>query len=260
MYQVLCVIPVRGGSKGIPRKNLLPIAGRPLLEWTVVQALQAQAALEGFAELQVVVSTDDAELAGLARAAGAGVPFLRPAELAQDTTPTEPVIEHALAHARNQGREPDAVMLLQATSPVRLPGTVERAVREFAASEADAMVGVVPEPPFIWHREEPVRAEYDPLHRKRRQEMTAEDLRYYENGSLYLTAPWVYDELHNRLGGRIELFVMDEREKVDIDTPLDFQVAEVQLRSLWPGEGTATAPAEAAPADAPAAQEGPTGA
>ena len=122
---VLAVIPARGGSKGIPRKNLREVAGKPLIVWTIEQALAARPTMD------VVVSTDDAEIAEVARAAGARVPFLRPAELAQDTTATEPVVLHALAQARAEGSHPQAVMLLQATSPVRLPGTLTRALDEF---------------------------------------------------------------------------------------------------------------------------------
>lgn len=235
MPTVLCVIPVRGGSKGIPRKNLKPIAGKPLLQWTIGQALDAKAELapEG-TDLRVVVSTDDDELAALAREAGAEVPFMRPAELAQDTTATEPVIEHAIEFFRAQGTELDGVMLLQATSPLRLPGTISRAVRQFLDGQDDSLVGVVPHPPFLWTMGDPVQAQYPVMNRPRRQDMAPEDLRYYENGSLYITSPRIYDEFHNRLGGRIGLFVMDEVEGVDIDTPLDFQIAEAQLERAYP--------------------------
>ena len=118
--RILCVIPVRGGSKGIPRKNLRPIAGKPLVAWTIEQALAAKEEVAGEHELRVVVSTDDAELADIAREYGAEVPFIRPAHLAEDTTATEPVIEHAIEFYTENGWEPEAVMLLQATSPVRL--------------------------------------------------------------------------------------------------------------------------------------------
>ena len=128
--RVLCVIPVRGGSKGIPRKNLREIAGKPLVAWTILQALAARDELVGEHEVRVAVSTEDQELAAIARHYGAEVPFMRPAHLAEDTTATEPVIEHAIDFYTGEGWAPDAVMLLQATSPVRLPGTLARAVRQ----------------------------------------------------------------------------------------------------------------------------------
>lgn len=238
MSRILCVIPVRGGSKGIPRKNLRPIAGKPLVVWSIEQALADARELAPEHLMRVVVSTDDAELAGIAREAGAEVPFRRPAELAQDHTATEPVIEHALEHYRTvEGFDPEAVVLLQATSPLRLPGTIARAVGEFFSSGADSLVGVIPQTPFLWTLGEdggmPV-AQFDVMHRPRRQDLAPEDYRYRENGSLYVTAAHVWDGLHNRLGGRIGLFVMEEAEGVDIDTPLDFSVAEAQLLQAYP--------------------------
>ncbi len=227
--RLLCVIPARGGSKGVPRKNLRVLAGRPLLAWTVAQALAARPAMD------VVVSTDDEEIAQVAREAGALVPFVRPPELARDDTPTEPVVRHAIAAARAADAAPDAVMLLQATSPVRLPGTVSRAIAQLEATGADSLVGVVPQAPFLWTDGPEPSAAYDVTARPRRQDLTPQTLRYRETGSLYLTRTWVYDELDNRIGGRVGLFVMDEVEGVDADTELDLAVAEQQLLALTPG-------------------------
>lgn len=230
--RILCVIPVRGGSKGIPRKNLKPIAGKPLVAWTIEQALDAKTALAPEIELDVVVSTDDKELADVAREYGAEVPFMRPAELAEDTTATEPVIEHAIEFMSHEDRRPDAVMLLQATSPVRLPGTLARAVRQFAASDSDSMVGVIPIGPFIWAATEPPTAQYEVMARPRRQELTRETFRYRENGSMYITKTEIYEKFHNRLAGKIELFMLEDIEGVDIDAPIDFSVAEHQLEQI----------------------------
>ncbi len=222
----VCVIPARGGSKGVPRKNVRMVAGKPLIVWTIEQALAVSEPLE------VVVSTDDEEIASVAREAGASVPFLRPAELAEDTTATEPVVRHALATLDTLGTVATTVMLLQATSPVRLPGTLDRALAEFAATGVDSMVGVVPQTPFLWWRGDPPRADYPVDARPRRQDLTANALRYRETGSLYVTRRWVYDDLDNRLGGRIGLFVMEEIEGTDVDTELDLSVADHELRTL----------------------------
>lgn len=235
---ILCVIPVRGGSKGVPGKNARLVAGKPLVAWSIEQALAAG--------LDVLVSTDDEELAEIARGAGADVPFLRPAELAQDTTPTEPVIEHAIAHRVAEGRRPDAVMLLQATSPVRLAGTIERAVREFEETGVDSLVGVVAQTPFFWHPADSgsATAEYDPAARPRRQDLTAEDYFYKETGSLYLTRTEIYERERNRIGGRVGLFVMDEAEGVDIDTLVDLRIAEQVLGDLYGSAPRAHGPEE----------------
>ncbi len=234
--RVLCVIPVRGGSKGIPRKNIKPIAGKPLVAWTIEQALAAQTALAGEHTVDVLVSTDDAEIAEVARAHGAQVPFMRPIHLAEDTTATEPVVEHAIEFYTAAGQRPDAVMLLQATSPVRLPGTLERAIRQFSVSGSDSMVGVIPIGPFIWTATEPPTAQYEVMARPRRQELTRETFRYRENGSMYITKTELYETLHNRLGGAIELFMLDEVEGVDIDAMIDFTVAEHQLKQTFSTE------------------------
>ena len=221
----LCVIPARGGSKGVPRKNLLDVGGKSLIVWTIEQAL----ATEG---LDVLVSTDDEEIASVARAAGARVPWLRPAELAQDTTPTEPVVRHAIERVTAERGRPDAVMLLQATSPVRHDDTLGRALREFEESDVDSMVGVVEQAPFIWQATQPPTAAYDVTARPRRQDLTPETTRYRETGSLYVTSTEIYEQQDNRLGGRIGLFVMAEDEGIDIDTELDVELAVRLMRNL----------------------------
>ncbi len=216
-FMIVALIPARGGSKGIPRKNVLPIAGKPLIVWTIEQAL----AVPG---LRVVVSTDDAAIAEVSRSAGAEV-IDRPAELAQDATATEPVVEHTIAEFASRGERPEAVMLLQATSPVRLPGTLARALTEFAESGCDSMVGVVPQAPFLWWQGEAPTPDYDIFARPRRQDLTPERMRYRETGSVYVTRTEIYESLHNRLGGHVRLFIMDDREGTDIDTPTDFVLA-----------------------------------
>lgn len=223
---MLAIIPARGGSKGIPRKNLLPVAGKPLLAWTVEQALAAGG-------LEVYVSTEDPAIAEVARHFGAGV-IDRPRQLARDDTPTEPVVLHAMdAYAELHDGDPPAVLLLQATSPLRLPGTVARAVAEFTDRAVDSLAGVVPTSPFLWGADADTAVPYwDVDHRPRRQDLTTEQLRYRETGSLYVTASWVYRRLNNRLGGRMGLFIMDEREGIDIDTHHDLGLAEAALAHL----------------------------
>lgn len=227
---ILCVIPVRGGSKGVPGKNRRLVAGKPLVAWTIEQALAARPVLD------VLVSTDAPELAQISREAGADVPFLRPAELARDETATEPVVLHAIAHRTAEGRRPDAVMLLQATSPVRLAGTIDRAIAQFHETGVDSLVGVVPQTPFLWRMGDPVTAHYDIDARPRRQDIDAEGFFYRETGSLYLTRTEIYETRENRLGGDVGLFVMDDVEGIDIDTELDLSLAGHELQRVAPGE------------------------
>ncbi|MGJ6980367.1 cytidylyltransferase domain-containing protein [Aestuariimicrobium soli] len=219
MIDAVAVIPARGGSKGIPRKNLQVLQGKPLIVWTIEQAL----AVEG---LRVVVSTEDDEIAAVSSAAGAEV-VPRPIDLAQDTTATEPVVLHTLDVLAERGDHPAVTMLLQATSPVRHPGTLQRALDQFEGGEFDSLVGVVPSPPFLWGMATTGEgvAHWDWQHRRRRQDMAPTDLRYRETGSVYVTRTSIYRDTGNRVGGRIGLFVMDEDEGIDIDTLFDLQTA-----------------------------------
>ena len=122
--EVLALIPARGGSKGIPRKNIRPFAGYPLIAYSIAAALQAETVT------RVIVSTDDQEIAEVARHFGAETPFLRPAELAADRTTDLPVFQHALHWlAEHENYHPEIVLHLHATSPVRPRGFIDQAVR-----------------------------------------------------------------------------------------------------------------------------------
>lgn len=250
--RMLCVIPVRGGSKGIPGKNRRFVAGKPLVVWTIEQALAARP------EMDVLVSTDDQELAEIARVAGAQVPWLRPAHLAEDATATEPVVEHAIAEYTAAGRRPEAVMLLQATSPVRLPGTLDRAIAQFVETGVDSMVGAVAQTPFLWqyglNEHEQPRAHFTIGARPRRQELERTQMFYRETGSLYVTRTETYEREHNRLGGRIGIFEMDDVEGVDIDTELDLSIADHQLVNLHRGATESDSSTSAGPTDKDPAQ------
>jgi CMP-N,N'-diacetyllegionaminic acid synthase len=214
---VVALIPARGGSKGIPRKNLAPLAGKPLLHWAIDAALSADTVT------RLVVSTDDDEIAA---AAGDAELLRRPAELAGDDTPMLDVIRHALEHI-----EPcDVLVLLQPTSPLRRPEQVDEAVRLLLESGADTVVSVVEVP----HRYEP--SSLMELHDGRlvaRSEPTtrqAKDQLYARNGPAILAVrpSGLGDGLY---GGNVVGYVMDERDSLDIDTPHDLELAEQLLRS-----------------------------
>jgi YrbI family 3-deoxy-D-manno-octulosonate 8-phosphate phosphatase len=138
--EILAIIPARGGSKGIPRKNIRPFAGYPLVAWSIAAGLQAETVT------RIVVSTDDPEIAAVSREFGAETPFLRPAEFAQDKTTDLPVFEHALRWlAENENYHPDVVIQLRPTSPIRPPMLVDDAVRILLDHpDADSVRGVVP--------------------------------------------------------------------------------------------------------------------
>jgi YrbI family 3-deoxy-D-manno-octulosonate 8-phosphate phosphatase len=140
MTEVLAIIPARGGSKGIPRKNIRNFSGYPLIAWSIAAAKQSELVT------RVIVSTDDDEIAAVAREWGAETPFLRPAEFAQDQSTDFPLFEHALKWlADNEDYRPDVVVQLRPTSPIRPKGLVDAAVRILLEhADADSVRGVVP--------------------------------------------------------------------------------------------------------------------
>lgn len=142
---ILAVIPARGGSRGIPRKNLRRIAGKPMIAYTIQAALSSQRVDE------VVLSTDDPEFAQVARHWGASVPFLRPVALARDDTATPPVIEHAVRHVEGSGGHVEAVVTLQPTSPFTSATVIDQAIelREQASAECVVSVAAVGLPASI---------------------------------------------------------------------------------------------------------------
>ncbi|MBM4229836.1 MAG: acylneuraminate cytidylyltransferase family protein [Gammaproteobacteria bacterium] len=130
--KILALIPARDGSKGLPRKNILPICGKPLITWSVEKALKSK-----FVDI-VLVTTDSLEIADIARAAGAHVPFIRPAELATDLSPTYDAIRHALGFLeKEEGRTFDYVVLLEPTSPLRQDDDIDRMLEQLVGNSAD---------------------------------------------------------------------------------------------------------------------------
>lgn len=223
----LCIIPARAGSKSVPKKNLAIVAGKPLIAWSIEQAL----ACSGID--RVVVSTDSDEISEVARSYGADVPFLRPAELATDTAATEPVLIHAINYlVRAEGYCTTTVMLLQPTCPIRKAGSLLRAIDQMAAQRADSLVSVREIHPFLWQDPAAPKAMYDFMHRPRRQDVPERERLYEETGSIYLTKTDLLLRTGNRLGGAIALYVMDAEESWDIDSAADLAVADVLLSRM----------------------------
>lgn len=223
----LAVIPARGGSKGLPGKNTRLLAAKPLIAWSIEQALEC-----GHIDC-VHVSTDDLGIAEVARAHGADVPYLRPAKLAQDNTPTEPVMTYALEWYERVGRTFDAIVLLQPTSPLRFPGTLGAALEAFEASGSESLLGVCENHHFFWrNRQDPVSL-YDYRNRPRRQDIRPEDRWYRENGSIYVTRTSAFRRHSNRLCTPIHMHVMREEEGWEIDSLADFVVVEALMKLVY---------------------------
>lgn len=220
--RVLGIIPARGGSKGIPGKNIRPLGGKPLLAWTAESALAARRLS------RVVLTTDDEKIAEIGRVCGLEVPFLRPAELAMDDTPTLPVLQHAVAELEKAGDRFDAVCLLQPTSPFRRAGDIDGCI-ELLETGLDAVVSVLPVPPehnphWVYFRDGEgllrlATGEDQPI--PRRQELPPA---FHRDGAIYVTRRDVLMEgslYGKRLGG----YLADSRS-VNLDTPADWEKAE----------------------------------
>jgi len=223
--RILGLIPARGGSKGVPNKNIRLLGGKPLLCYTAESALEA-ACLD-----RTIVSTDSMEIKKIAISAGVEVPFLRPAELAGDTTPSLDVILHALDWMEGRGDLFDAVCLLQPTSPFRAPGFIAEAVRIFREAQCDALVSVrrVPDEfnphwTFEVNDEGFLRvATGEATIVTRRQDLPSA---YFRDGSLYLTRTSVLREKRSLYGDSVLPIEVVGEDFVNIDTLADWQMAE----------------------------------
>jgi N-acylneuraminate cytidylyltransferase len=215
----LSIIPARGGSKGVPRKNIRSLAGKPLLAHTIEQALASKVVT------QVVVSTDDPEIGSVAQDYGADV-IWRPAELATDAATSESALLHTLNRLNQSGTlDPDLVVFLQATSPVRTADDIDQAVNALLDAGADSLLSVTASHRFLWRKESSGwnSLNYDYHSRPRRQDQPPE---CFENGSIYVFKPWVLRQFNNRLGGEIAIYEMDYWSSFEIDTEEDFALCE----------------------------------
>lgn len=218
--KILSIIPARGGSKGISRKNICMLAGKPLIAWTI-EAASAAKGLE-----RVVVSTEDDEIAAISREYGADVPFMRPPELAGDDTTTLAVLQNVLVRLQTEeGYHPDAVMTLQPTSPLRTAQHIDAAISLFQADQsADSLVSCI-EVPHIFHPESVMKTDAHGYLRPylsipqptRRQDKSPV---FARNGAaIYITRTECLDAFI--FGGNLIAYPMDDVSSLDIDNEQD---------------------------------------
>lgn len=226
MMDIYCIIPARGGSKGVPGKNIRPFLGEPLIVHSIEYATSSNAVN------RVFVSTDDEKISAVSKAAGAEI-IHRPDEISGDTATTESAIEHAISWWQEHDLNPDIIVLLQATSPLRPAGSLDQAISEFGQHGFDSMLSISPTHRFFWKLDgKQAVAEYDYMNRPRRQDMTSDDIRYVENGSVYIFTRTHFMKTNNRLGGQIGHMIFPEEYGLEIDTELDFSLLENIFQKL----------------------------
>ncbi|MBT9507331.1 acylneuraminate cytidylyltransferase family protein [Rhodoferax sp.] len=220
--RILGIVPARGGSKGIPRKNLADVCGKPLIAYSIEAGRQL---LASGTLARCIVSTDDDEIASCARALGADVPFLRPAAAATDTAKALAYVLHALDALEPQDGVYDAVMLLQPTSPIRNPEAIAATVRRFEASNADSLISCYREEyinELVMYDPQPdgTLIPRNPLHNKgvRRQEHGPAMIR---NGALYVTRTPYLRASGSLVCDRPVLLEMSKLDSIDVDAPDD---------------------------------------
>jgi len=239
----LAIVPARGGSKGIPRKNVRLVAGKPLIGYTIEAALQSKLVN------RVVVSTEDPEIAQVAERFGAEVVW-RPMELSSDTAPSEQALLHTLEYLRKtEGYEPDLIVFLQCTSPLILPQDIDGTIQTLLDEDADSALAVAPFYHFLWKRDKAGNAvgiNHDKSVRPLRQELEPQ---FLETGAVYVMRTVGFRQAQHRFFGKTALYVVPRERSLEIDDPIDLKIAEIVLRERirnqpaelipWPLEGIA---------------------
>jgi CMP-N-acetylneuraminic acid synthetase len=226
--RILGLIPARGGSKGIPRKNIRQMAGKPLVQYTI-EAAQAAKRLS-----RVIVSTEDDEIAEVSRSLEADVPFMRPAELAADDTSTLQVVLHALDWLEQQGETYDAVCVLEPTNPLRTSNEIDGCIALMQLLDADTVLTVAPVPdryhPHRVYFKTPQNGLIPCVDEKaivhRRQDRPEA---FYRDGSVYLSMVEVLRRKNSLFGDHIAGYILDGSASISIDTPEDWARAEAFL-------------------------------
>lgn len=229
--KILTIIPARGGSKGVPRKNIRTLNGKPLIAYSIEAALQSKY----LDSKHIICSTDDEEIAAVARKFGARVPFMRPAQLATDEASTISVIEHALDWMeREQQMAYDYVLLLQATSPFRKAKHIDDVLQLMQTTDKDAVVSVclAQDSPYLMKvlNEEGELTDLLPQQRSvtRRQDFPPV---YVLNGAIYLTKTNSIRLYHSMVAGKVLPYVMSKEDSLDIDDEMDLLLAKMWMKN-----------------------------
>lgn len=224
---MLAIIPARGGSKGLPGKNIKDLLGKPLIGYTIEAALRSKN-IES-----ILVSTDSNEIANVARSLGAKVPFIRPDHLSHDTAQAIDVYLHAINYQMNQGNRVDNVIVLQPTSPLRSTEDIDSAIEMFYTKKADSVISYCKEHhPIYWHKRIDESGKFIDIFKENtlvnRQELGTS---YFPNGSIYVFKRELL-ESRRYYSENSFAYIMPRNRSVDIDTLDDFELAEFYLKKL----------------------------
>ena len=231
--KILAFIPARDGSKRISKKNVKPLASKPLIAYTIEAAEKSERIN------RIVVSTNSKEIAEIAKRHGAEIPFLRPDSISKDDSTEMEFFEHALNwFSKNENYEPDLIVLLYPTSPFRTSKSIDRAIGEMISHpEADSLrsIRLCSEHPYkMWVKEngylKPFVKEDDPNIHTFSYHLLPEV--FIQNASIYITTPSTIRNKKSPAGDIIIPFIMDELESIDINNPLDFEFAESVVKKI----------------------------
>lgn len=226
--RILGIIPARGGSKGVPGKNIKLLCGKPLLAYTAESALRSKLLSK------VVLSTDDNEIAEVGKSLGLEVPFLRPAELAEDTTPTLPVVLHAVYQMEELGESFDAVCLLQPTNPLRRAEDIDACIELLETSGADSVISILPVPHeynpkwVYWQNDhgEMILSTGDKEPLARRQDLPKA---FCRDGTVYVTRIKTIISKQSLFGETVKGYEINPEFSSNIDTPDDWRAIEESI-------------------------------
>lgn len=230
LYKILGVIPARGGSKGIPRKNIAPVNGKPLIEYTINAAKKSRLLTD------TIVSTEDPEIAKICEDLGCRVPFLRPVDLATDSARSLPVIQHAVKECERITRSTyDIIIMLQPTTPLRTGQDIDNGIELLLETRADSVVSVVDvggHHPFRMKRIVSNNQLINYIDQgfedmRPRQELPRVFIR---SGALYITRRDILINQNSFIGNDCRAYIMPEERAINIDTPLDQIIAEYFLQ------------------------------
>lgn len=222
---IVAIIPARGGSKGLPQKNLAECGGKPLIAWSIEHAIDSHMVDE------VYVTSDDPSILEAASNYGA-LTIQRPKELAGDDSSSEEALIHAIKEIRSRGADIELVVFLQATSPLRDFSDLDKAIAKLKRDKLDSLLSVSPiHDFFIWveSADGPKAVNHDPAFRKRRQELPT---KYLENGSFYIFYAEQFLSTKNRVHGAIGMFPMETHKTQQIDDQADLMICNALLKEF----------------------------